>query len=197
MAKNPVNINTNKELLRQLFISFTTGIRSAKAVKAKEWLEQKGLSYYDLQIGYNSGQFHHRKSEEFKQKYLQLGVLKPSDVSVNAKDLKAYACFGGYSVVFPLKDEHGDIINLYAIRMDAKTHREEYLNDEGIYPAYPNPLTKRLYICSSVVDTASLLQSKTLENKDAVISLFNGTLKEQHLQAINKLNHLEEIIFIQ
>ena len=196
MAKNPTHKDTQKELLKQLFISFCTGIRSAKAVKPKEWLEQKELNYHDLQIGYNSSQFHHRQSKEFKEKYLELGVLKPSDVSVKDKNLKAYTCFGGYGIIFPLKDEQGDIINLFAIHFETKTQREEYLNDEGIYPEYPNPLTKRLYICSSVVHTASLLQSKTLENRDAVISLFNGTLKEQHIEAISKLNHLEEIIFI-
>jgi hypothetical protein len=40
------------------------------------------------------------------------------------------------------------------------------------------------------------MQSKTLENREAVIALHNGELLQQHLEAIKSLHELEEIIII-
>jgi argonaute-like protein implicated in RNA metabolism and viral defense len=88
------------------------------------------------------------------------------------------------------------IVNYYAIRFDMKTPQEEYLNEQGIYPAYPHPLTKKLFVVPTVVDAASLLQSKALENREAVMALHNGKLMPQHLEAIKALTELEEIIIL-
>jgi hypothetical protein len=196
MTNSPINKDSREELLKTFFQSCVTGIRSFRATKPREWMEAKGLSYDELQIGFSSGQFSHRKSQSFKDKYVRIGILNPSTAAVREPHLKAYTCFGNYAIVFPLKNEKGIIINLFAIRIDTKTEKEEYLNQEGIYPGYPSPLTRRLYVTSTVMDAASLLQSKVMENRDAVTSLFNGQLLEQHVQAISKLKHLEEIIFI-
>jgi argonaute-like protein implicated in RNA metabolism and viral defense len=77
-----------------------------------------------------------------------------------------------------------------------KTPTEEYLNQEGIYPAFPHPLTRKLFVVPTVVDAASLLQSKALENREAVIALHNGELLPQHLEAIKSLTELEELIIL-
>jgi argonaute-like protein implicated in RNA metabolism and viral defense len=77
-----------------------------------------------------------------------------------------------------------------------KTPTEEYLNQEGIYPNYPHPLTKRLFVVPTVIDVASLLQSKALENREAVIALHNGELLPQHLEAIKALTELEELVIL-
>lgn len=190
------NTYNDKKLLSELFASFCTGIRSKKSIKPREWLEQKGLNHLELSIGFNSGQFHHRKSEEFKSSYLQLGVLKESSAAVRLPEMKAYTCFAAYSIVFPLMNEQQEIVNLFAIRFNKEKEKTEYLNEEGIYPNYPNPFTKRLFITSSVLEAASLMQSKVMENRDSVMALFEGELKEQHLLAIEQLKQLEEIIFI-
>lgn len=184
------------ENLETLFQSFETGIRSAKASKTKEYLKSIGLDYNELRIGFNSGQFHHNKEQEFKDRFEALGVLKKSDAGVREEKMTAYTVFGSYGLIFPLVDKDNRIVNYFAIRFKLETPKEEYLNSQGIYPAYPNPLIKRLYIAPTVIDCASLMQSKTLENREAVIALHNGELLPQHLEAIKALHELEEIIII-
>lgn len=184
------------ENLENLFQSFETGIRSAKAVKPKEYLKNIGLDYAELRIGFNSGQFHHRETQEFKDRFEALGMLKKSDAGVRKEELTAYTVFGRYGLIFPLMDKENAIVNYFALRFDLDTPKEEYLNENGIYPAYPNALTRRLYIVPTVIDCASLMQSKTLENKDAVIAMHNGELLPQHLDIIKSLYDLEEVIVI-
>lgn len=188
---------TKEELLKQLFQSFTTGIRSFRSVKPRTWLEEKGLNFNELEVGFSSGQFSHRKSEEFKQSYIDIGVLVPSNAPVRLPHLKAYKCFAPVSIVFPLKNEKGEICNLFGISIRVKKGKTEFLNSDGIYPAYPSPFTKRLYITSDVLGSASILQAKVLENRESIIALFNGELMPQHIEAISELKQLEEIIFIQ
>lgn len=195
--KENINHKPGKEeLLTQLFNSFCVGIRMKKSELPRQWLEERGLSYNDLQIGFNSSQFHHRKDKVFRDNFVRIGVLKVSDAAVKSPELTAYTCFGGYSVVFPLKNPKGEITNLFAIQIKKKKQATEYLNEEGIYPCYPALFTKRLYITSTVMDAASLIQSKVLENRDAVMALYEGELKPQHIQAIQQLKQLEQIIFI-
>lgn len=184
------------ENLETLFQSFETGIRSAKAEKPREYLKNIGLDYTELRIGFNSGQFHHNKDQEFKDKFEALGVLKKSVASVRKENMTPYTVFGRYGLIFPLVDKENKIVNYFALRFDLDAPKEEYLNNEGIYPAYPSPLTKKLYIVPTVMDCASLIQSKTLENRDAVIALQNGELLSQHSEAIKSLYELEEIIII-
>lgn len=115
---------------------------------------------------------------------------------MNKEDLTAYTVFGRYSVVFPLMNQKNEVVNLFAIRFELASQQAEYFKSEGIYPNYPPPLTKRLYIVPTVLDCASLLQSKILENRDSVMALYNGELLPQHLEAIKTLHELEEIIII-
>lgn len=194
---NAMAIDKKQELIGLYWQSCLTGIRSFKATAPRAWLEEHGLNYNDLELGFSSGQYSHRKTEEQKQALVGVGILTPSTAAVRSPELKAYTCFGTYAIVFPLKDERGAIINFYSIRLKTKIKAEEYLNEGGIYPSYPNPMTRRLFIASTVMDATSLIQSKVMENRDSVIALFNGELKQQHIEAINKLNHLQQIIFIQ
>lgn len=185
------------ETLETLFQSFETGIRNGKAVKPKEYLKSIGLSYNDLRIGFNSGQFHHRESQEVKDQFVALGVIKKSSTAVaNKKDLTAYTTFGNYSVVFPLMNKENEVVNYFAIRFDMEAPKEEYLNNEGIYPSHPNRNTKRLFITPTLMDCASFIQSKALDQREAVIALHNGKFLSQHQQAIESLTELEEIIII-
>lgn len=184
------------ETLDKLFESFETGIRNGKAVKPKEYLKTIGLDYNELRIGFNSGQFHHRDPQVVKDQYEAMGLLKKSNVPVNKDGLVAYTVFGKYGIVFPLLNQQNKIVNFFAIRFEMKTPIEEYLNNDGVYPKYPSSNTKRLYITQTLLDCASLLQSKALENKEAVMALHNGELLPQHVEAIKSLHDLEEIILI-
>ena len=182
------------ETLDKLFESFETGLRNGRAEKPKQYLKTLGLNYNDLRIGYNSSQFHHRKTQLVKDQYEALGVLQKSGASVNKKELNPYTVFGGYGIIFPLMDKSGKIVNYFAIRFTMKNPKEEYLNTEGVYPAYPYKNTKRLFITPTLMDCASLLQSKVLDQREAVIALHNGELLPQHREAIQSLTDLQEII---
>lgn len=187
---------TKKELLKKLFSTFSIGIRTAKADKPRTWLEEKGLDYENLQIGFSSGQHHHRKDQAYINNYISVGVLKKSDAPVREPGMQAHTCFGNYAIVFPLKDQGGNIVNLYAIRIDRKPEVTEHVNNDGLYPAHPNPLTTRLYLTKNILDAATLLQSGVMENRDAVVALKDGELTEHHIHAIKNLKNLEQIILI-
>lgn len=182
--------------LNDLYKSFETGIRSAKAIDPKTYLKSIGLDYTELRIGFNSGQFHHRQTQEIKDHFESLGLLTKSDAGVKQEDLTAYTVFGRYAIIFPLMDKQNHVVNFFAIRFKLETPKEEYLNEKGLYPCYPNPNTKRLFIVPTVLDGASLLQSKALENKETVLALYDGKLLPQHLEAIAELENLEEIIIV-
>lgn len=182
------------ETLETLFRSFETGIRSAKALKPKEYLKSIGLEYSDIRIGFNSGQFHHRKTLKSKDQFEKLGVITKSDAGVRDDSFTAYTVFGRYGLIFPLLNQENSIVNYYALRFDLDEQKQEYLNSEGIYPGYPHPLTKKLYLAPTVIDCASLIQSKVLDQREAVIALHDGELLQQHLEIIKSLYELEEII---
>jgi len=188
--------DTHKIKLKELFSSFLNGIRNRKSEAPKKYLESIGLNHEDLNIGFNSGQFHHRKSEEFRKPFIDMGILRKSYVPVNDPNRTAYTCFGFYSVVFALKNKLEEITNLYSVRFKMDTVVKEFLNDECVYPSYPHLLTKRVFICDNVINTASLIQSKTLENREATISLFDGEIKPQHEEILQSLGELEEVIYI-
>lgn len=182
--------------LEELFTSFETGIRTAKAAKPKEYLDSIGLDYKSLRIGFNSGQFHHRVSQELKDHYENMGLLAKSNAAVRDDSMTAYTAFGRYSITFPLLDASGKIVNLFAIRFEMASPIEQYLNESGLYPSYPHGNTRRLFIVSTALDAASLLQSRAMENKEAVLALHEGRLLPQHLEAIRALHELEEIIIV-
>lgn len=186
-----------KDLLEVLFRSFRTGINSKKAEIPRDYLEARGLDFSKLEIGFNSGQFHHRKDEAFRKPFEQIGVLTKSSAATKESDMTAYTCFGSYGIIFPLKDKNNHIVNLYAIRIKVKSEHAEYLNTSGIYPHYPHPLTKRLFITPTILDAASVLQSGVLENRDSIMALDDGKYKPKHYLVIECLQHLEEVIIIQ
>jgi len=48
------------EILTKIFTYFQNGLNSGVARKPKEYLQSRNLNHELLEIGYNSGQFHHR-----------------------------------------------------------------------------------------------------------------------------------------
>jgi len=192
---NPTDTATKRtEIMERILKSLNNGIRSPKSKKPREWLKSRALSIEATYAAFNSGQIHHHKPQSFKDELASTGFLVRSDVGTNMGQVP-YTVFGIYSIIFPLRDERGRVVNFYAIGVE--TNNASYMNNEGIYPSYPHPLTKKLYITESVIDAASLLESKILDNRDAVIALHDKEMLPQHKQAIASLQHLEEIILIE
>jgi hypothetical protein len=182
------------EIIARIHKYFNNGIRAGTSVTPRKWLEKKGLSIDATGACFNSGQMHHRKSQELKDELVSVGFMKKSDVATNAGQIP-YTVFGIFSIVFPLRNIKNEVINFYAIRI--KSENASYLNQEkGIYPGYPHELTKKLFIVNSILDAATLLESKVLDNREAVIALHDGKIMPEHQEAIQRLSTLQEIIYI-
>lgn len=184
---------TEKELLEMVYNYASNGLRYGKSTKAREWLKEKKLSMDATMACFNSGQLHHRKEKEFKEALERIGFMKQSHVGVNCDSIP-YTVFGNFSIMFPLKNKENQIVNFYSVNI--KNEKTAYLNHEGFYPATPHEQTKRLFITDTVVDAATLLESKILDNKEAVIALHDGIFLNQHKQLIEGLKNLSEVIHI-
>lgn len=185
-------------LLEKFYISCGHGLRAGKSNAPRRYLNELGLDYLKIDVGFISGQFHHRKPDPFKQDYENIGILtRREDLAVNQKGLIPYSCFGSYGLVFPLRNPNGEIVNLFARRFKLESPINEYLYPmEGVFPKYPDAATKRLYLCFDVLETASFIQSDLMEKGDSVIALFNGVLSDSQLDSIANSEKLQEVILL-
>ncbi len=167
---------------------------------AKQYIEKRNLDNSILEIGYNSGQFHHgeRKSEELINNALEAGLLLDKGLINNRTGEKGYSIFANKCIVFPLKNKENEIVSFYfrAI-IENKNGKHFYLkNRSGIYPNYPKSDTKKLILTEAIIDCASLLQIKEIRENYSLISCFgtNG-LNDEMTEAVSQLKKIEEIIF--
>jgi hypothetical protein len=188
---------TREQFLGNMFQYFRNAINNSKP--AKDYLEKRSLDFTKIEVGYNSGQFHHgaRKSENVIAQCLEYGLLIDKNILGRTGD-KAYGVFGKWSIVFALRNRNNEIASLYfRSTLNDQDSKHFYLKDrKGIYPNYPDKNTKKLILTESIIDGASLLQIETIQKEYAVFACFgtNG-LNEEHQQAIKELPQLEEIIF--
>jgi hypothetical protein len=191
-----VNKEENRfiEIMQMIHKSLSNAIRSAKADAGRAWLKQRGLTAEVTGACYNSGQIHHRKKKEFIEDLASVGFLRKLKKPSRTGE-PSYGCFQWHTVVFPLKNEKGFVVNFFGV--STKNGKILYLNEQGIYPGYPDARTKRLYIVPTIMDAATLLESKTLRNQDSVMALFEGKYKEQHREVLKAFaGKLDEVIFI-
>ena len=183
--------------LEIMFKSFRKGL--VNSTPAREYCKQRNLEYSKIEIGFNSGQFHHgeRKSEELINNSLAVGLLLDNGLKTSAGEI-AYSIFGKYSLVFALKNKENEIVSFYFRSvLDEPKAKHFYLkNRSGLYPNYPNPKTKKLILTESIIDAASLLQIDEIVKNYSVLACYgtNG-LNEEIQKAIVELENLEEIIF--
>src|SRR5690606_36517011 len=183
--------------LQKMFLSFRKGIFNS--VPAKEYCASRSIDFESLEIGFNSGQFHHgtRKDETLINNCVELGLLIPHGTNSRTGG-QAYKPFGNRGIVFPLKNKENEIVSFYfRSTIDDKNAKHYYLkNRQGLYPGHPNPDTKKLILTEAIVDTASLLQIDQINQNYALLTCYgtNG-LTDEILNAIKPLKQLEEIIF--
>ncbi|WFB67665.1 CHC2 zinc finger domain-containing protein [Chryseobacterium sp. WX] len=193
--------NTNQpdiDFLENTFSYFRKALYCS--VPAKGYIEKRNLDNSLLEIGYNSGQFHHgeRKNDELIKKALEAGLLQDKGLINNRTKEKGYSIFANKCIAFPLKNSQNQIVSLYFRSiLDRDNGKHFYLkNRSGIYPGYPHKETKKLILTEAIIDCASLLQIKEIRDHYSLISCFgtNG-LNDEILNAIKELQQLEEIIF--
>jgi DNA primase len=155
-----------------------------------------------LEIGYNSGQFHHRGklSDQDQEACIRAGLLIPYRGSVPNGNGTTYTPFAKDCIIFPLKDKQARIVSLYGrsiLESKNGTGKHFYLkNRTGLYPGYPKPETEKLILSEAIIDAAALLQIPEITTNYTVLACYgtNGLIDE-HKAAIKDLQNLEEIIF--
>jgi DNA primase len=195
---SPAQKLTRVAVLTNMFTYFKNAVHNSKP--AREYLESRGLDHGKVEIGYNSGQFHHgtRKDNELIEACLKYGLLLDKGHTNNRMGEKAYSPFGKGGIVFPLRNRDNQIVSLYfRSTADDRQGRHFYLKDrQGLYPNYPKPETIKLILTEAIIDAATLLQIPGIADDYGILACYgtNG-LTEEHVKAIQSLNNLEEIIF--
>lgn len=181
-------------VLTKIFGTFRHGMQ--RSVVGQQYMEGRGLDPERQEVGYNSGQYHHkgRINDRLLASYVKYGLLKPG-----AKG--SHQVFGKGCICFALKNQAGQVAGLYfrstvGANGDGNHARHFYLKDrQGLYPGYPVPDTTKLILTEAVIDAATLLQEEEIVKEYGILALYgtNG-LTEEHKRAIQGLNKLEEIL---
>lgn len=170
---------TDNQFLEKIFKTFRKGIYNSSP--AKEYAEKRGLKVAfgenkeGLEIGFNSGQFHHgtRKDEELIKNALECGLLIDKNILAGTGD-KSYGIFANKCLIFPLRNKENKIVSFYGRSiLESKEAKHFYLkNRSGIYPNYPGKETKKLILTEAIIDCASLLQIPQIKENYSLISCF-------------------------
>jgi|SRR5579859_4272358 len=188
---------TRTAVLTRMFTYFKNAVHSSKP--AQDYLRGRALDSSKLDVGYNTGQFHHgtRRDELLIQSCVEVGLLSLHDRPGRTGE-EAYRPFAKYCLVFALKNKANQVSGLYfRSTVNDPEQRHFYLKDrQGLYPRYPAPDTKKLILTESVIDAATLVQVTAITEAYSVLALYgtNG-LTDEHMAAIRELTQLQEIIF--
>ena len=224
-TKSPVmnqNENTDTstpaELSRIAVLSKTfnyfTGAAKSHSPQTKAYLQSRNLDITKLEIGYNSGQFHHRQSMELVNSYAKYNLLLPEKSVSN--EGKGFTPWAKHCIIFALRDKQGRVVSLYgrsivndnkginsdtlSLSGSSPSARHFYLKDRsGLYPHYPKPETEKLILTEAIIDAATLIQitneEQRITNYEVLACYGTNGLTEEHKAAIQELKQLKEIIF--
>ena len=188
---------TRTAVLTKMYSYFKNGLKSSKP--AREYIEQRTLRYESLDMGFNSGQYHHgeRRDEALIKSCLEVGLLTEYGTNTRTGG-QGYKVFGKDCITFPLRNKEDNITGLYfrsIVNNDNQKHY--YLKDStGLYPSYPKASTKKLIITEAILDAATILQQAQIAYEYSVLSAYGtNRLSAEHIESITTLPHLKEIIF--
>jgi DNA primase len=181
-------------ILTKAFNSFVRGAKYDNP-QSKEYLESRKLDITKLEIGYNSGQFHHRKSKQLVESLVKYHLLQKIGIR---NDDAVYSVWAKHCIIFALRDKQDHVTSLYGRSiLDKEESKHFYLKDRsGLYPHYPKPETERLILTEAIIDASTLLQIEAITSDYSLLACYgtNG-LSEEHTAAIQELKQLKEIIF--
>ena len=191
---------TKAAVLGKMFIYFKNAVHNS--APARDYIAGRGLDHTRLEIGYNSGQFHHgaRRDEAMIKSCLEVGLLGEGARNTRhvGQEIQAYKPFAKWGICFALRNKAGQVAGLYFRSTINDTDAKHfYLRDrEGLYPKYPAPETEKLIITEAIIDAASLLMLPKITEQYSILAAYgtNG-ITDEHKAAIKELRHLKEIIF--
>jgi DNA primase len=111
LAINKLSIS-KEQFLQNIFTYFKNGVHNSKP--AQEYIRSRNLDFTKLEIGYNTGQFHHgaRKEETLINQCLQYGLLSTHD-RLSKTGETCYKPFAKFCIVFALRNQSGQLTGLY------------------------------------------------------------------------------------
>ena len=166
--EDPQTYNTKSStriaVITKAFKYFVQGAKSYSP-QLKDYLKSRNLDPLKIEIGYNSGQFHHRQSMELVNSYAKYNLLLPGKSVSN--EGKGFIPWAKHCIIFALKDKQDHVTSLYGRSiLDKEESKHFYLKDrQGLYPHYPNAATEKLILTEAVIDAATLLQLKVESEK--------------------------------
>ncbi len=197
---------SRSEILHSMFSYFKHAVYNSSP--ARDYIKQRGLDAAKIEIGYNTGQFHHgaRREEQLITNCVSIGLLYPWGTNTKRPEQQAYKPFAKYCICFALRDRGHHITGLYfrstfskeeEAKLPAGASRHYYLKESsGLYPCYPKPDTRKLIIAESIIDTASLLQIESIAKEYSLLAAYGANrLNEEMKTAIQELKNLSEIVF--
>lgn len=188
---------TRTAVLTKMFGYFKTAVHNSRP--ARDYIAGRGLDHTRLEIGYNTGQFHHgnRKEEAFIKSCVEVGLLSEHD-RLSRMGETSYKPFAKYCIVFALRNPLNQVSGLYFRSTVNDTEQKHFYlkNSEGLYPKYPDNSTTKLIIAESIIDAASLQQIKAITDEYTVLAAYGANRLTQEMKAvIIALQQLTEIIF--
>jgi len=186
------------QILQNIFQYFKNAIHNSPP--AREYLQSRNLNPLKIEIGYNTGQFHHgaRRDETLINNCVSVGLLYPWGINNKRPELQAYKPFAKYGVCFAMRNKGNHITGLYfRSTVNDNNAKHYYLKEStGLYPKYPNAETQKLIIAESIIDCASLLQIESIATNYTLLASYGtNRLNEEIQNAIKELPNLQEIIF--
>ncbi|MBO6516841.1 MAG: hypothetical protein JJ975_09860 [Bacteroidia bacterium] len=170
-------------------MSFRKALQNAQT--AKRLVLALGIDWTNdlVGVGYNSGKFHRKKGKSIdvaaRAIYEEMNLLGRLDADGRYRHIWAKGC-----ITFPLRDQEGNVINFFSLSQEA-LDEGSYLNDQGLYPYYPDQGTKLLSLEYNIVQTAKHLSSNPTDR--STISLNKGVLINEHFMLIAELSNLSTI----
>ena len=193
-ASNDSETLSRIAVMTKIFGSFLNGM--SRSQPGRQYAATRGLDPDKLDIGFNSGQYHHngKVSDLLMKSFIKYGLLKPIGKGT-------HQVFGKNCICFALKNPSGQVTGLYfrsIFETNGNTDQAKhfYLKDrQGLYPSYPKPEITKLILTEAIIDAASLLQIDEITKEYGILALYgtNG-LTDEHKKAIGELKDLREII---
>ena len=139
----PAEQLTRTAVLTRMLMYFKNAVHCSKP--AQDYISGRRLDATKIEVGYNTGQFHHgsRKEEALIRSCVEVGLLLPWGTNTREGGT-AYKAFGKYCIVFALRNKSNQVSGLYfRSTVNNEEQKHFYLRDsEGLYQSIRRLLRK-------------------------------------------------------